>query len=435
MSVAPRLALGTVQAGVDPFPVSWALLELLRQRGLQVQCFHSRACFVASGGARSITGSAPRHLDSWLFSPESCRELFAHGAARSDLALVKGCFRCAGGELGGTLDDVCAWLDLPAVGIVDVGQWGDCVGAERPSAVSAVILDGVLDEADGIRRRTQLESLWGLPVWGCLPRCAGMRKRIEAIEAGESPPEDLTLAMAEALRRDLRVDRLLELAGSRPWQRTRPRLFPQATERPGRPRLAVAYDEAFNCYLPDNLDLLEAHGVDVADFSPLRDERLPPDVDAVVIGCGHPARHAAALAENDCLKLALRQYVHAGGCVYAEGSGAAYLAHRLMDKEGRCWPMAALLSVEARELVPQGRPVAVETRLARDTWLAPAGSVVRGYRGGNWRFELLGEGEDGALDGGAAVLFGRPRVVGNVAHVHLAAHFELLERFSQGRRV
>ncbi len=47
-------------------------------------------------------------------------------------------------------------------------------------------------------------------------------------------------------------------------------------------------DDAFHCYFPDTLDLLELRGATVCDFSPLRDERLPVDTDIVYFGCGRP---------------------------------------------------------------------------------------------------------------------------------------------------
>src|SRR5690606_21378146 len=89
--------------------------------------------------------------------------------------------------------------------------------------------------------------------------------------------------------------------------------------------VAVAYDEAFRCYFPDTLDLLEHLGATVVDFSPLRDEALPLGTDIVYFGCGHPERYAEALASNHCMMLAIREHVCAGRRIYAEGGGVAYL--------------------------------------------------------------------------------------------------------------
>src|SRR5262249_3569932 len=90
MSTLPRLAIGSVHAGVDAQPICWALLALWSARGQQVQHFHATASFPRLDGARAATGTSSRHLDSWLMTPESCRETFSHGAAQATMAIVEG---------------------------------------------------------------------------------------------------------------------------------------------------------------------------------------------------------------------------------------------------------------------------------------------------------------------------------------------------------
>src|SRR5271155_3921394 len=70
MSRFPRLAVGTLQPGVDATAITWALMDSLESVGLRVQSFLSRACFAPRDGATAITGLSPRHLDSWLMSED-----------------------------------------------------------------------------------------------------------------------------------------------------------------------------------------------------------------------------------------------------------------------------------------------------------------------------------------------------------------------------
>ena len=70
-------------------------------------------------------------------------------------------------------------------------------------------------------------------------------------------------------------------------------------------------------------------GADLLEFSPLRDESLPANVDLVMIGCGHPDREAETLAGNHSLISALKHHVCKGRRLYAEGGGAAYLGRFL----------------------------------------------------------------------------------------------------------
>lgn len=61
-------------------------------------------------------------------------------------------------------------------------------------------------------------------------------------------------------------------------------------------------------------------------FSPLRDS-LPPRLDAIIFGGGHPETHGAQLAANKPLLYAVRAFAHAGGVVYGECGGLMYLSH------------------------------------------------------------------------------------------------------------
>lgn len=61
--------------------------------------------------------------------------------------------------------------------------------------------------------------------------------------------------------------------------------------------LALADDEAFNFYYPDNLALLVRCGVKIVRFSPLRDRQLPA-CQMIWLGGGYPELHAAGLSAN-----------------------------------------------------------------------------------------------------------------------------------------
>lgn len=53
----------------------------------------------------------------------------------------------------------------------------------------------------------------------------------------------------------------------------------------GKPKIGVAYDEAFSFYYPASLAALEEQGAELVYFSPLKDSSLP-EVDGLVFGGG-----------------------------------------------------------------------------------------------------------------------------------------------------
>lgn len=438
MSQIPRLAVGSFQPGVNPQACLWALMEALRSRGIHVQSFLSRACFPRHPGAMSITGLATRHLDSWLMSRELCRELFVRGAKLADLALVEGRFGLSedDGAQGGQLDVLCQWLELPRVAVVDVGQLGPCRLPARPAEVDGLLLDRVPGSEAAAQLAVDFEVLWGVPVLGALEALPRVRSRMEELLRGSRPPRELYQALGANFARHWRLDKILELATSRDFCPGNPRsASPASSGGAAAPRgkkltVAIALDEAFNCYFPNTLDLLEQHGAVVVDFSPLRDEHLPPQADVVYLGCGHPERYAVALSENHCMMAALRSHVCAGRRIYAEGGGAAYLCQQMETPQGEFRLMAGVLPAVARlARWPQpARPV--EVTLARPTWLATKGTKIRGYQNSMWRLEPIGRAGGFVAEAGMEfALAGSFHAVGSLLHVDFAAEPALLNHF------
>jgi cobyrinic acid a,c-diamide synthase len=438
----PRVAVGTVQPEADGTALLWALSEAFRQHGLQVQSFLSRACFASYHGTAAATGLTPRHLDSWLMSADLCREILIHGMQDCDLALVQGKFPSAGDPQiggGGSLETLCQWLDLPRVAVLDVSGTEDPRPGEPPPQVDALLLDRVGAGCDLARLTADLEALWGAPVLGALGQLAELRSEVEAVPVGTRPPRELCQRLGACFLRHAQPQRMLELAmrrefnpgggrGSRP---AAPRLF-APDPSPSPLAVALAYDDAFDCYFPDTLDLLESRGATILDFSPLRDERLPPGSGLVYLGCGRPELYAAELSQNHCMNLALRNHLRGGGRIYAEGGGLAYLCQQIEIAEGDLWRMVGIFPANAKLSGSPGPPTPVEVTLDRESWLGPPGTRLRGYRNPRWQLQPVGP-----LTGCLAEpdhrydLVKSCRAIGSRLHLNFAAQPNLLWHFFQ----
>ncbi|NUQ62403.1 MAG: hypothetical protein HUU20_07935 [Pirellulales bacterium] len=436
MTRMPRLAIGTIQPGADLQAMLWALIEVFRRAGLQVQSFLSRSHFPKNPGVAAVTGTNVRHLDSWLMSPEICRDLFERGVNYADLALVEGQFAPAAGEgrCGGRLEPLCRWLDLPRLIVLDSSQIGPCNLPLRPRFGDALLLDRVAGSRRLACLTTELESLWGMPVVGSLPELTRLRRRLECVEPGDPLPPELCQSLGDQLAASSRLERIWELAVQRELPQ-RPggcgclvEIFPKLT-------VAIAYDEAFHCYFPDTLDLLELRGATVVAFSPLRDEAIPDGTDIVYLGCGHPELHARALSENHCISASIRNHVRSGGRVYAEGGGAAYLCQQMETPDGEQRRMVGILPAVAKLQRSPISPVPVEVTLAKASWLGRPGARLRGYTSTKWRLEPFGP-PAGLLAGDQRQydLIGNASVVGSLLHLNFAAQPQCLHHFFYPQR-
>ncbi len=409
----------------------WALCDVLRRREYQAQVFRSQAHFHDAAAGDVICGASVRFLDSWLMPPDLCRESFTHGAKGSDLSIVAGRYAtgtAVSGPMGGSLAELCDWLDLTEVVVLDVADWDNCRMVELPPGAAGILIDGVgLEEFP--RWRTTLESLYGAPVLGGLPRMTKVRERFRAAKNGAAVGDCLCSELGGRLAATLRMDALLNLARCEPLPPPSPWLF-RAGDKLAGLKVAVAYDDAFGHYFPDVLDLLELQGAQVCDFSPLHDDKLPDAADVVYIGDGLIAPHIEQLSRNPCLALALREHVRLGNRLYAEGSGVAYLCQHAWLSAGEHYAMAGVLPAVALANRTVSRPAPVEVTLNRRHWLGREGSTLRGYRSSAWRIEPR-SGLDTHLTRPVGVdMVGFSEAVGSRLSINFAAQPQFLARFS-----
>jgi cobyrinic acid a,c-diamide synthase len=432
MSRLARLAIGTVQPGVDAALLVWAVLAALESRSLRVQHFASQACFAPHDGARAITGQTTRHLDTWLLEPEGCRRAFERGTVNADFALVEGRFDTAmsgADEMGGKLATLAEWLDLPSIAMVDACQIRDCSLPNRPASLDGVIIVGARCCSERCKLQTWLEALWKVPVLGFVEDCGWARAELTNLSMGDEPPRELVQELARQAFSPELVQRLLSIAHSHADLPGCPAEWYEPPEGKS-PVVAIAYDDAFHCYYPDALEQLELCGATIADFSPLRDDRLPPGTDLVYFGCGRPELYSSQLRNNCCLIAALGQHIESGGRIYAECGGLAYLGQHIELPDGQHVPMSGLLPLTTSILGTLRAPAAVELSLESNCWLGDSGQMLRGYRTGRWlTHPALRQMQNLAADDGDEFdLVAYRNAIGSRVHLHFTSQPLVLDR-------
>lgn len=383
-----RLAIGTVQKGVNRLPMLWAVLDLWRRRGLQVQPFRSRAELASSPGAEVATGRAYRHVDGTMLFPRLCEHLLEHGSRGCDLAVVDGEF-----NEPGCLENLCNSLDLAGVAVLSAAAISAGHLPRRPQSLVAVLLDEVTDAAEAIRWKIEIEALWKVPVLGIMPHVPALRTVANSLSVEKRPSPQLCRALGDALSPNYDWQRLFSLA-----RRQSVSLMPNQIPIPQElgPRVAVGIDEAMSRYFPENFEVLSSRGAKLLDFSPLRSV-APPDVDIIYLSDGCLHAFAEGLAKNHCLLASLRSHVGAGGLIYAEGMGVALLGRELLLPSGRLIRMAGVMPWSYR-LLDSPAPHALQTiSCSADNWLMQGCPQLRGYEGCT-RLQVIGPEEYNSPD-------------------------------------
>ncbi|MGL6167822.1 MAG: cobyrinate a,c-diamide synthase, partial [Fusobacteriaceae bacterium] len=107
-------------------------------------------------------------------------------------------------------------------------------------------------------------------------------------------------------------------------------------------KVGVAKDKAFSFYYEDNLELLKRMGIEIVEFSPLQDKKIPA-VDLLYFGGGYPENYCKELSENTSFKESLFQYHRDGGYIYAECGGFMYLTKGIKTLAEDFYSMANLV--------------------------------------------------------------------------------------------
>jgi cobyrinic acid a,c-diamide synthase len=108
-------------------------------------------------------------------------------------------------------------------------------------------------------------------------------------------------------------------------------------------RIAVAQDEAFHFYYVANLEWLRQQGAEIVSFSPLHDNKVPENVDALILGGGFPEVFAEKISANKSMLSSIKKTVESGIPTYAECGGLMVLAEVLKLKSGQSLAMAGVV--------------------------------------------------------------------------------------------
>ena len=378
-------------SGCGKTTVTLGLLKLLQQRGLRVQPYKVGPDYLDTGWHTALCGVPSRNLDSFMLTPAILNALFCEHMQQADIAVIEGVMGLYDGY--GTDPNYCSsaamakQLGCPVILLVDGKAVSTSIAATvmgfqhfDPSLnIAGVIVNRVNSDSHFQLLKSAIERYCNLPVLGYVPRAEGVslpERHLGLVTARESTLDSQPwLDFAAGLERTLDIDRLLALSELAELP---------AGEWPAAPlhgdglTLALADDEAFNFYYPDNLALLERAGVTIVRFSPLHDSVLP-DCQMLWLGGGYPELHARALAANTPMLEQLRAAHRRGVAIYAECGGLMYLGSTLEDAQGDIHAMADILPGASKMGKRLTRFGYCEAQAERQTLLAAPGEVLRGH--------------------------------------------------------
>ncbi|MEY3544464.1 MAG: hypothetical protein RLZZ247_621 [Cyanobacteriota bacterium] len=344
--------------------VSLALTALARRRSRSIQTFKVGPDYLDPQLLTAASGRPCRNLDPLLCGETWVQGSFQQHGSRAELSLVEGVmglFDGRGASSEGSSAHVAKLLKLPVVLVVEASRQAGSVAAlvrgfrdHQPSLqLAGVVLNGVGSARHHALLAEALHSI-AMPLLGALPRHDSLElpsRHLGLLPAHELADLEQRLgAWADLAERHLELEQLWPLLQA-PTPTPEPHFQPSNTEpaSTGREpvRIAIASDAAFHFRYPEASELLVEQGVEVQHWSPLADQPLPEDCQALVLPGGYPELHAAQLAGSQRSLQELRRAQRHGLPIYAECGGLLLLGQALTDQQGNSHAMAGLLPFQA----------------------------------------------------------------------------------------
>ncbi|MEO5733889.1 MAG: cobyrinate a,c-diamide synthase [Rubrivivax sp.] len=348
-ATCPALLVSAPASGQGKTTVTAALARAHRSLGRRVQVFKTGPDFLDPMVLARASAGPVRQLDPWMGGDAHCARLLHRAAQQSDLILVEGVMGLHDGTPSSA--DLALRFGLPVLAVIDAAAMAQTFGAVaqglatfRPGLQMAGVLANRVG-GSGHAQMLQASLPPGLAWFGALPGDAALAlpsRHLGLVPADEVADIDARIAAAARA--------LLAAVGSLPlpppvrFDAPDPGSDPDPLPRLlAGVRVAVARDAAFSFIYPANLDTLQALGAELDFFSPLADEAVPAESQALLLPGGYPELHLNRLARAARCRASVHAHHAAGRPLLAECGGLLALLQSLTDAEGRSAPMFGLL--------------------------------------------------------------------------------------------
>ncbi len=347
------LILSAPASGAGKTTLTLGLLRALGDRGHPVRAAKSGPDYIDPRFHEAACGRPCLNLDAWAMSPARLRQL-ARGPEALLIEGAMGLFDGAPPEGRGATADLARILRLPVVLILDAARMSQSVAPlamgfarfDPEVRVAGLILNRIGSARHEAMLRRALAPL-GLPVLGAVPRAEGLShpaRHLGLVQAEERPDLEAFIARAAStMAAHVDLDTLAALFAPLFAPLPSPSDAPMATPPPAQ-RIAIARDAAFAFAYPHLLADWRAAGAEIALFSPLADEAVPP-ADLVFLPGGYPELHAGRLAAATTFLQSLKKAAETS-VIYGECGGYMTLGEGLTDAGGARHAMAGLLPLE-----------------------------------------------------------------------------------------
>ncbi|MDO4534877.1 MAG: cobyrinate a,c-diamide synthase [Clostridium perfringens] len=330
------IIISSNESGGGKTTFTLGLLKALMKRGYKVQGYKVGPDYIDGDFHTLITDNTSRNLDGHLMGEEGVKETYLRG--EGDLGVVEGVMGLYDGKGIDTefsTYHISKILNLPIVLVITPKAKSATLAAElkgilefKDANIAGIILNKVSEKYYNLLK-VIIETHTKLKVFGYIPKTEEVKFKsrhlglVQGIEIKDLK-EKIDI-FSNIIEEYVDLDRLIDTFKESDVKVENREKFNLENLNL---KIAIAYDEAFRFYYKENIEALIQAG-NVKLFSPLRDKKLPKDIDFLYIGGGYPEIFKEALSENKELLLDIKKKLDKGLKCYAECGGLMYLTENI----------------------------------------------------------------------------------------------------------
>ena len=295
-----------------------------------------------------VTGNKSYNLDFFLMGEDGVRESFLKHHKNFSIAEgVMGLYDGIDNSLdNGSSAHISRILNLPVILIVDGTGRSTSVAAEitgyqnfdRRVNIIGVIINRVSSEKTYEILKEAVEKYCKIKCFGYIPKMENISlssRHLGLVEAYEVYDlKEKIEVLKNEFQKTIDLKAIYETAEINPCYELK-NIFSDFKDRYKNVKIGIAKDSAFSFYYNDNIEFLENLGAEIKYFSPLKDEKIPDDVDMLYFGGGYPENYAAELENNISMINSIKDFYNKNGVIYGECGGFIYLSKKLITLDGR----------------------------------------------------------------------------------------------------
>ncbi len=368
------IMIAGVSSGSGKTTFTMGLMHILKKKGYNVRAFKTGPDYIDPMFHRHVLKDQSYNLPLWILKDETVKSLYHGSIKKGDIPVIEGVMGYYDGHSSntdfGSSSHLADLLDASVIIMMDASHMALTAAAllkglvefKTPTKIRGVIFNNISSHKHYKLLKDAVESHTTIECYGYLEhnrafeiksRHLGLMQADEIFDLDQKIDDigasiETTVNIQKIIDDCVKATNQLDDFSLEVYDLERLNKIQNQLKVQNGLKLGIAMDEAFSFYYDHNIELLKDLGIELVPFSPIKDQFLPDDCDALYIGGGYPEVFAGRLESNESFRSDIKRKLLSGLPVYAECGGLMYLADDIVGLNGERNSMVGFFEAEVQ---------------------------------------------------------------------------------------